>query len=299
MKRPPLSVVFGTTEGWPFARTVLESIRPDLEAVGGELIVVDGSGLPPPAEAEIGAATRWLSSHEESVFKLYAIGLRAAGGDIVATTEDHCAVRPGWCQAILRAHQEHPAAAAIGGTIENGSRHSLLDWASYFITQGPHMGPLGRREVRATTNEANVSYKRWAIEGFADHDGLGFMAILHNRALAERGHSLRVDDRIVVDHHQEIGLRATSTIHFHNGRTIAGFRRQDGMDREEFVRVGTSLLIPLWRTARALRVGWSKERLRGTLLASMPWALWLEYCQGVGHLVGYVVGPGDSPKHLR
>jgi len=292
-------VVIATTEGWPYARTVLESVEAQVAVVGGELIIVDGSGRPAPPADDVGDETRWLTSPDSSVFRLFAVGLREARGDIVATTEDHCTVRAGWCAAILRAHAEHPAAAAIGGAIENGSHLSLLDWASYFITQGPHMAPLGQRRVQATTNEADVSYKRWAIAGFADHAGLGFMAILHNRALAEAGHELRVDDRMAVDHYQQLGFRATSSIHFHNGRTIAGFRRRDGMGREEWVRLAASMMIPLWRTGRALRVGWAKGRLRGTLLASLPWALWLEYCQGAGHLVGYLLGAGDSPRHLR
>ena len=298
-ERPPLSIVVATTEGWPYARTVLESFRGEAEQLGAEIIIADGSGRPVPSPAEIGPNTRWLALRLDSVFKLFAAGLREARGDIVATTEDHCTVRSGWCAAILRAHAEHPEAVAIGGAIENGSTGSLLDWASYFITQGPHMAPLGRRQVTTTTNEADLSYKRPAVEALRDGDRLGFMAILHNRRLAQAGHTLRVDDRLVVDHHQAIGVWPTTIIHFHNGRSIAGFRRERGMATEDWIRLAAALLIPAWRTTRALRSGWSKGRLRGTLLASLPWALWLEYCQGVGHLVGYATGPGDSPRHLR
>jgi hypothetical protein len=297
--RPRLSIVVATTEGWPYCRTVLDSFRAEAEEVGAEIIIGDGSGRPAPTADEIGPPTRWLVRSEPSVFALYAVALREARGQIVATTEDHCTARPGWCAAILRAHAEHPEADAIGGAIENGSTDTLLDWASYFITQGPHMAPLGQREVGVTTNEADLSYKPAAIAALDDNDGLGFMAILHNRRLAEQGHILRVDDRMVVDHHQSIGVRETSAIHFHNGRSIAGFRRQRGMTDEDWTRLAASLLIPLWRSARAFRTGWSKGRLRRTLLTSMPWAVWLEYCQGIGHLVGYATGPGDSPRHLR
>jgi hypothetical protein len=299
MDRPRLSVVVATTEGWPYCRTVLESFRAEAEEVDAEIIIADGSGQPAPTTDEIGPATLWLVRPEPSVFELFAVGLREARGAIVATTEDHCTVRAGWCRAILRAHAEHPEAVAIGGAIENGSTDTLLDWASYFITQGPHMAPLGQRQVSVTTNEADLSYKPPAIAALDDNDGLGFMAILHNRRLAEAGHTLRVDDRMVVDHHQSIGVAQTTAIHFHNGRSIAGFRRLRGMTDEDWIRLAASLVIPLWRSTRALRTGWSKGRLRRTLLASMPWAIWLEYAQGVGHLVGYATGPGDSPRHLR
>jgi Glycosyl transferase family 2 len=294
----PLSIVVATTEGWPYTRPVLESIRQQAEEAGAEIVIADGSGRLPPAQDEVGARTRWLSLAEDSVFRLFAVGLSQARGEIVATTEDHCTVRPGWCAAILGAHREHPAAAAIGGAIENGSTGSLLDWASYFITQGPHMAPLGRREVSTTTNEADLSFKRWALPAGVP-DGPGFMAVLYTRQLADGGAELRVDDRMVVDHFQSIGVAETSAIHFHNGRSISGFRRLRGMATADWLRLSVGLLLPAWRTGRAFRSGWAKGRLRTTLAASLPWALWLEYCQGVGNVIGYALGPGSSPRHLR
>jgi hypothetical protein len=297
--RPPLSIVIGTTEGWPHVRALLDSLRKDAQDLGVEIIVADGSTRPAPSAEETGPHVRWLSSSSNSVFRLFAEGLRVARGDVIATTEDHALPRPRWIAAIVRAHREHPEAAAIGGAIENGTRKSLTNWASYFITQGPHMAPLGDRRVLMTTNEANVSYKRSAIEDFDDNGGLGFMAVLHNRRLAEAGEILRVDDRMVVDHFETVGLRDTSIIHFHNGRSISGFERQRGMTTEQWLRMATSLLLPLWRTVRAVKTGLAKGRLRRQLLASAPIALWLDYCGGVGHLIGYARGAGDSPRHLR
>ena len=257
------------------------------------------AGSAAPTDRELGPAVRWIQALGESVFVLYAIGLRAAAGDVVALTEDHAQPRPAWMEAILRAHEEHPKAAAIGGAIENGSDGHLFEWASYFTTQGPHMAPLGDRQVRMTTNEANVSYKRWVLERHDPDDESGFMAILYNRRLAEAAEILRVDDRMVVDHFETTGFGWTTSIHFHNGRTIAGFRRALGMDSEEWLRMATALLLPAWRTARAVRTGLGKRRMRRQLIASAPFALWLEYAQGAGHLVGYVMGPGNSPNHLR
>ena len=74
------------------------------------------------------------------------------------------------------------------------------------------MAPLGDRQVGMTTNEANVSYKRWALERHDPDDGSGFMAILYNRRLAEAGEILRVDDRMVVDHFETTGFGWTTSI---------------------------------------------------------------------------------------
>jgi hypothetical protein len=297
--RVPISVVIGTGEGWPYVLELVDALSPDVEAVRGEIVVADGSPNAPPSRDELGERVRWIKASGRSVFELYSVALRAATGDVVALTEDHAMPRLGWVPAILRAHAEHPEAAAIGGAIENGSTRRLVEWASYFTTQGPHMAPLGDREVAMTTNEADVSYKRWALERHEPSTDLGFMAILFNRLLAESGEVLRVDDRIVVDHFETTGLRWTTSIHFHNGRTIAGFRRARGMNREEWLRMSVALLLPAWRTMRAVRIGLGKRRLRRHLLASAPLALWLEYVQGAGHLCGYVLGAGRSPQHLR
>jgi hypothetical protein len=295
----PLTVVIGTGEGWPYVRELLGSITVDVEAAGGEIVVADGSAMLEPSIEEIGPAVRWLKVEAPSVFALYARALLEARGEVIALTEDHAIPRAGWVPAIMSAHARHPEADAIGGAIENGSTESLLDWASYFSTQGPHMSPLGDRVVDMTTNEANVSYKRRAIEGFDDNDGLGFMAILHNRRLVERGAILRDDDRMVVDHMETVGFVDQTSIHFHNGRSISGFRRTNGMSREDWLRVAASLALPAWRTVRIVRSGLAKGRLRGKVLASAPWTLWLEYAQGIGNLLGYATGPGRSPSHLR
>ena len=271
MPATPLSIVIGTGEGWPHVRPVLEAIRADAEQLGAEILIVDGSGRPAPDAAESGGSVRWLASDSNSVFRMYSEGLRQARGAIVATTEDHAVPRPGWCAAILRAHAEHPEAAAIGGAIENASQGSMVAWAGYFITQGPHMAPLGNREVPMTTNEANVSYKRAAIEELDDNGGLGFMAILHNRRLAERGAILRVDDHMVVDHFEIEGFRDTSVLHFHNGRSVSGFRRERGMTRADWARMAVAPLLPLYRTVRALRVGLGKGRLRRQVLSAPRW----------------------------
>jgi hypothetical protein len=297
--RPPLSVVVATTEGWPYVRPLVVSLRGQAEAVGAEIVFADGSGRAAPAVDDIGPNTRWLTFAETTVFRLFMDGLRAARGEIVAMTEDHCTVHAGWCAAILSAHAEHPTAAAIGGALENGSSGSLVDWASFFITQGMHLAPLGEREVGATTNEANLSFKHWAVEQLGDSAGMGFMAILELPRLAERGGVLRVDDRMVVDHFQTIGFGPTTAIHYHNGRSIAGFRRAGGMTGEDWLRMAAALVLPVVRTYRAFRIVWAKGRLHGTLLASLPLMLWLDYSQGIGHLVGYARGPGDSPHLLR
>jgi hypothetical protein len=294
---PPISICVGTTVGWPGIEPCIRSFLHEARAVGAEVIVADGSGLPPPDDPDVAASVTWRRHDENSVFKLVARNVSEARGEIVALTEDHCTARPGWVRAILRAHAEYPSAAAVGGAIENApSGSSALRWASHLMTQGSHMAPLANGPSSRIANEANISYKRWALRGVDDHP-LGFMTIHQTRALADRGELLVNDDRIVVDHHESLGVRATAVIHFDDGRTISGFRRRR-MGHGDWLRLIASPLLPLYRTSRVVRNAVVKGHGR-TVLTALPWLVALEYCHGVGELMGYLRGAGRSPYGLR
>jgi hypothetical protein len=246
---PRLSISVATTAGWPAAEPCIRSFLDDARRLGAEILVADGSDRPPPVDPAVASAVAWCSYPERSVFRLIELNLRRVSGEIVALTEDHCTARSGWVEAILRAHAEYPTAAAVGGAIENGTASSRLEWASYLMTQSQHMAPLRNGPARRIANEANVSFKGRGLRDLESHP-LGFMAIRHLQALADAGAELVNDDRIIVDHHEPLGPRATSVIHFDDGRTIAGFRRRR-MARGDWARLALAPLLPLYRAAQS------------------------------------------------
>jgi hypothetical protein len=294
--RPPLSVCVATTAGWPMIEPCLRSFLEDARRIGAEVLVADGSGRPPPTDPDVLSVVTWMSTPGRSVFQLVADNIRHATGDVVALTEDHCSARSAWVPAIVRAHAEQPAAAAVGGAIENGQPTSGLRWASHLMNQGAHMAPLRNGPSQRIANEANVSFKRSALTDIDDHP-LGFLTIAHLRRLAGRGRLLVNDDRIVVDHHEDLDGRATAVIHFDDGRTIAAFRRQR-MARGDWLRLLAAPVLPLYRTLRVVRAAVGRGRW-GEVVAALPWLLTLEYCHEAGEVTGYLLGPGRSPYGLR
>lgn len=295
--RPPISICVGTAAGWPAIEPCLRSFLDEARDVGAEILVADGSGNPPPDDADVASAVTWMSLDETSVFRLVEENVRRARGEVVALTEDHCTARPGWVSAMLRAHREYPDAAAVGGSIENeASGTTSLRWASHLMTQGAHMAPLANGPATHIANEANISYKRWALADIEPHP-IGFMTIRHTQALADRGEQLVNDDRIVVDHHESLGPLATTVIHFDDGRTVAGFRRRR-MGIGDWVRVAGAPILPLYRAARVVRTA-ARKGHGSTAVGALPWLLVLEYAHGVGEFVGYVRGAGRSPYGLR
>lgn len=292
-----LSVVIATGKPWPEVRSCLDSLRDQARALDVEILLVDGDGEAlPEAAVRTYPNVRRLRQPGASVFALRAWGLSEAAGDIIAVTEDHCRVPPDWCQEILRAHGEHPDAAAIGGAVENAATDRLMDRANFALVFSPFLPPIRDGESEEIALQANISYKRRVIP--ADMGRLGMMEFLFNRQLRERGEVLVADGRIVVHHDQSHGFLGTLAMHFHNGRSIAGFRLPDLSGPGRVARVLSTALLPPFLFYRTLGNLARKRRLTGGVLASVPLLAALVVCHAAGELVGYLTGPGGSPRHI-
>ena len=295
---PALSVVVPTRTGWPAYEPYFVHQRREVEAVGGELLVLDGSGRPAPPEGEIGPRTRWLSHPGESVLGLRALGYPLARAPIVAVSEDHTRVPEGWAAAILACHAEHPEAAAIGGSVENGATNSYPEWAAFVCGHDRELAPLGRARPVGLIGMTNVSYKHATLQRLRPLPGIGVNDALFQRDLAREGATLLVDDRMGCVHEQGMTFRQATNLFFQAGRVGAGSRRQR-MSTRELGRVLITPAAPIILTARLglwlAQLG--RDRLR--YLVELPMILWLFGARAVGELVGYARGAGSSALMLH
>ncbi|MCC6139549.1 MAG: glycosyltransferase family 2 protein [Nitrospira sp.] len=292
-----LSVVIATTKAWPEIQPCLESLHAQAVAIGAEVLVGDGHGQGLPADvAERYPEVKWIPWPGGSVFFLRELAMTQAAGDIVAVTEDHCTVMPEWCERMLAAHRHHPEAAAIGGVVENGATARLIDWSNFLIVFGPFTAPIETGTQRTISLQANISYKRRVVPRKLSR--LGMMEFLFNRRLCEQGEILIADDQLIVSHNQTWGFWGTFAAHFHNGRSIAGFRLQHVSWIERLIRLGGCTVLPaylLWVTQGPVI---RKRRLLKPALASLPLTALIVICHAAGEFVGYIFGPGNSPRHL-
>ncbi|ULA64049.1 MAG: Glycosyltransferase family 2 protein [Nitrospira sp.] len=293
----PLSVVIATTKAWPEIQLCLESLHAQALAIGAEVLVGDGHGQGLPVDvAERYPEVKWIPWSGGSVFFLRELAMTQAAGDVVAVTEDHCTVTPEWCERMLAAHRNHPEAAAIGGVVENGATTRLIDWSNFLIVFGPFTAPIETGLQRTISLQANISYKRRVVPRTLSR--LGMMEFLFNRTLCEQGEILIADDRLIVSHNQTWGFWGTFAAHFHNGRSIAGFRLQRVSWVERLIRLGGCAILPaylLWVTQGPVI---RKRRLLKHALASLPLTVLVVTCHAAGEFVGYLFGPGNSPRHL-
>jgi hypothetical protein len=294
---PAISIVVGTVQGWPEVESCLETWQAATAEAAGELIVLDGSGLPPPPARALGPRTRWESQPGQSVFQLRRAGYRLSRAPIVAMTEDHCRVPRDWGTRFIEVFAREPHAAAVGGSVENGATSTPIDWASFLVVQAMAMSPIASGRVDRLPGAVNVAYRREALESLDDHDGLGVLDVLHQRSLRETGAVLVSDDSIRVVHDQSLSTMRMSEMHFHAGRTFASFLRRRP-DWRSWTRFAGVLVLPYARFGRTLRL--ARQRGYGDVARlAWPQMLWLLWCQAAGQLMGFVAGPGDSPRRLH
>ncbi|HET8777543.1 MAG TPA: glycosyltransferase, partial [Candidatus Limnocylindria bacterium] len=282
---PAISVMFATIRGWPDARLPVDATREQLRRLGGELVVVDGSGRPAPEANELGEHVRWISRPGESVFQLRLAGYAACRAEVVAVTEDHCEPSADWCERNLAAHAAHPEAVAIGGAVENGTTDHLIDWATFIVTQAPFVPPLANGPAERIAGAATTSYKRSVLHRRPDHGSFGAIELFDAADMRRPGEVLLNDDAIRVRHHQSMGVRGTTASQFDNGRTIAGFRRQR-MRRGDWLRIAGFPVLPLYRSARSVRIAWGRNIPRRAILATLPIIAYLHYAQAAGEVAG-------------
>jgi hypothetical protein len=294
---PPLSLVVATLDGWPGYSRIFRTHRGAVDAVGGEMIVVDGSDRPPPTAEQIGPRTTWIRAPGEGVFQLRARAYAVARGAIIAQTEDHCATGPGWGKTIVELHQEHPEAAVIGGVVENGSPRRMEDWAVFFIGHFRDMPGVGEGHRVPMAGLTNVSYKKSALDGLEPLGKSGINEAMHQRGLAARGEVVLIDDRLRVSHEQSQGITRMVAISWHSARTQAGMRRER-MTPGAFIRLLAAPVSSIVYAALITNAVMRRRYAMRAYLASLPLVYGLLGLRAIGEIVGYAAGPGDSARRF-
>jgi len=291
-----LSVVVASNTAWPAAQMTLDSLNEQTRTLQAQVLFLTSQNATKPAEfADRYPGVEFLYKPGESVHDMRIQGIMRASGDIIAWSEDHVRIAPDWCDRLLVAHAEHPEALAIGGAVENGHPELLRDCAHHYLIFGPAVAPLSRNGSPAS-GAANFSVKRALLPSLPKADLAELFLV---RELERAGVPMAVDERITVDHCQSFPVHQLCWYHFHNGRTIAGFRHKSLTPLVRLLRFGGSLILPVYLIGLRVHQMWANQHHRTRLLASLPWMFCFTCAQAVGEAVGHLAGPGGSPQILR
>jgi hypothetical protein len=294
----PISVIVATIERWPEVRPCLDRLAPQVQAVGAELILADGTadgdGRPPSDVCSRGSV-RTISVPGASIFALRARAARAATGVHIAFTEDHCVPGEQWVARILDAHRSNPDALMVAGAVTNGSSDGLVDWANFLMTFAEFTPPLPARPLRRVPPMGNCSFRRSVLLGGDLPEG--WLELVLAPTLVHE-HRLHTDETIVVSHVQPRRIAAALAAHFHNGRSCAGLALPHLASRDWWVRMLTVPVLP-WilcvSVVRSIRGRAIPARARLSL--SVMWLLCAAHA--AGECVGLCRGEGQSAKRLN
>jgi hypothetical protein len=225
--------------------------------------------------------------------ELRARGMAIARGRIIALLEDHGIVDGHWSTRVVEAHRSKRA--GIGGAIENGINRSL-NWAVYFCDFLRYQNPLPSGES-TFASDANVSYKREALEAIRPVWEKIFHETKVNWELRSRGETLALAPEVVVYQHRH-GLRLMAALQerFVWGRSYAATRGAMAGSVRRFLWAAFSPLLPLLLLSRMTLSVLKKGRNVGAFVKALPLTATLLTSWSWGELAGYLTGRANRVR---
>jgi|GEM_PF-3408081 len=287
--RPPLSVVFPAREGYDEVAEVVAVTLPLAARVGAELVVVGDVGAATPPDERV----RLVHLPSTDILALRRRGVEEARGEVVAIGEDHAIPRPDWCEAVIRAHAEHPEAGAVAGCLVNATDATLAGRANFLAFAAPWQPPMPTLPPGRPPPSSALSFKRRVLEPIGS-EATGWLEAALIPSLFAEGR-MAADERVVVDHHQDHGSFWAIRNAYDSARASYGYERSSlpPARRREVARWALRN-IPK-RQRREAREGLSGMRMpvaEATVVALIGAAA------GLGGAMGTLLGPGASPDRV-
>ncbi len=295
---PQLSIIIASINGQSYLQECLKALHQQVGNISVEVIVADcvGTAITDLVATEYPEVKLIAFNEFQTVAVLRATAIRAAQGEIIAITEDHCIPPPNWYESIWQAHQKY-AAVAIGGTVDNGATDRLLDWAVFFCEYGKFMSP-GPDGIVHDLPAPNVSYKHHALTAMLDQLKQGYRETFVHNYLATQGEILWSDSTISMIHKKHFTLWGFLTERYHYSRAFAGQRNATMSPlRRIFYLCCAPLLPPLLLLRLSKQIFIRKHYLQKFCLA-MPYLIIFTFTWAIGEVIGYAIGSGDSERHL-
>jgi hypothetical protein len=281
---PTLSVVIATRDGYADIARNLHALVPQVNEVGGEIIVVCGNGEQVPVDPPV----TWITVGDPNIFRLRQLALDASRAPVIAVGEDHAAPTPGWCEAVLRAHAEHPEAAAVIGCLVNRTDATVVGRANFLAFAAPFVPPMPELPSRPPPI-STLSFKRAVLKERGGYTGSVESSLIPR--LFAYG-AMAVDDRIAVGHWQDNGMWWSIRNAYMNTRGNYGNARTE-LGRRQRRAVVRWILTKMFR--RQIGEAWA-GRMMARSPADLTAAAILCAATTVGALVGTLRGPGKAAE---
>ena len=167
---------------------------------------------------------------------------------------------------------------------------SPLNWAVYYCDFGKYQNPLPSGES-SFASDANVSYKRSALEPIRSTWEQSFREVVVNGTLMSRGNKVALRrDIIVYQHRSDLRLSPALRERFIWGRSYAATRSGVLSYPKRVVYAALSPLLPGILMLRISVTAWKRRRHFGKFLRSCHLIVILLTSWSLGECVGYLRG---------
>ncbi|MFC1967854.1 hypothetical protein ACFLVX_00475 [Chloroflexota bacterium] len=220
-------------------------------------------------------------------------GIRHAHTPVIALTEDHAFPDSRWAELFIAAHMQRWA--AVGPCMHNGNPDNLVSWGDFYQAYGEWTHPILSGPVRHLPGH-NSSYKRDILLAYGDRleDLMQAESVLHRHLRAE-GHELLLESGTCTTHlHFTIWSRWIPEQYYAGRMFAATWALTWSFPRRLLFTIASPLipLLRLWRVQKRVR----RTQHPGFLLRLLPVLFVGLVMHGIGQMVGYLVGYGDSVK---
>jgi len=226
-----------------------------------------------------------------SIARAFVAGIRQAHAPIVALTEDHSFPDANWAEVLIAAHQQ--PWTAVGPSMCNGNPNTMLSWADFYQAYGEWSQPISSGAVRHLPGH-NSSYKRDILLAYGNQleDLMQAESVLH-RHLRARGYELMLESRTCTTHINFDSWSSWIPVKYYTGRQFAATWALPWSWPRRLLFTAASPLIPwvrLWRIQKHVRRG----QPHSLLIRLLPTVFVGLLVEGLGQMVGYAAGAGDS-----
>lgn len=214
----------------------------------------------------------------------------------VAVIEDHVIVPPDWPGRAMAVLAEGFDVA--GGPIDNAATGGLLDWATFLCEYASCLPPLPEGDASWLPGN-NVVYSRALLERYRAVTAEGrWENRLHD---AMRADGVRLERRasLVVGHKKHFGFFEYLSQRFLYSRSYAGARVAETAPLKRVAIGAVAMALPVVIFLRIAKSLLAKGVPKGRLLATMPFIGVFTVSWGIGEVVGYWFGAGDSLRRVR
>ena len=220
-------------------------------------------------------------------------GIRCAHAPVIALTEDHAFPDKKWAELFIVAHKQKWA--AVGPCMRNGNPDNMVSWGDFYQAYGEWAYPVAPGLVRHLPGH-NSSYKRDILLAYDDRleDLMQAESVLHRHLRAD-GHELMLESGTCTTHLNFTTWSRWMPEQYYAGRMFAAtWALTWSFPRRLFFTIASPLipLVRLWRVQK--RVLRAKSFI--FFLHLMPVVFAGLLMHGIGQMVGYLAGYGDSVK---